>query len=69
MMGYLLGSEDGGKDKPTVKAVGAVAFCYACYLWGTNAGMKGIKAGMKGYFYGYREGKIVLFFQITEVTK
>ena len=34
MMGYLLGSEDGEKDKPTVKAVGAVAFGYACYLWG-----------------------------------
>ena len=36
---------------------------------GTNVGMEGIKAGMKGYFYGYREGKIVLFFQITEVKK
>lgn len=41
MMGYLLGSEDGEKDKPTVKAVGAVAFCYACYLWGQMWGWRG----------------------------
>ena len=40
MMGYLLGSEDGGKDKPTVKAVGTVAFGYACYLWGQMWGWR-----------------------------
>lgn len=56
MMGYLLGSEDGEKDKPTVKAVGAVAFGYACYLWGQMWGWRGIsmviEKGKLSYFPG-----------------
>ena len=69
MMGYLLGSEDGGKDKPTVKSRWHSGFWLRLLFMGTNVGMKGIKAGMEGDFYGYREGKIVLFSRITEVEK
>ena len=39
MMGYLLGSEDGEKDKPTVKAVGTVAFAG----WGILMGIQKIE--------------------------